>query len=361
MDARSSKLEKDYCAALDALEKALNNLPKKNLKACLKHSPSSSLARSGTRFWQRASRTTSTEAGAPQIGLEGEGSFDCSPRRGASKALCPPGLARSIATGESLVRVTREALPWFPESAFLAEPVARNTAACIGWASAIIRRRDPEALIAALPSDQLMDDEPGFRAAVTQAFKVAEETAPSSPWASSRTSARNRLRLHRGRQRARRRREPCRALRRKPTRAGCRRLPGGERENILWNAGMFFFRAQSMLDAIEKHMPKLAEGIERIEKAAKRGKAEAERAKTVKVFDGLESVSIDYGIMGESARANRDPAADALVGGDPRQLAHHLGSSARRMRRATRATMTPWLVDACQIIGSRIFAKYPSA
>jgi hypothetical protein len=29
MDARSSKLEKDYNAALDALEKALNNLPKK--------------------------------------------------------------------------------------------------------------------------------------------------------------------------------------------------------------------------------------------------------------------------------------------------------------------------------------------
>jgi hypothetical protein len=29
MDARSSKLEKDYNAALEALEKALNNLPKK--------------------------------------------------------------------------------------------------------------------------------------------------------------------------------------------------------------------------------------------------------------------------------------------------------------------------------------------
>ena len=41
------------------------------------------------------------------------------------EALCPPDRA-FIATGTSLVGVTREALPWFPESAFLAEPVARN-------------------------------------------------------------------------------------------------------------------------------------------------------------------------------------------------------------------------------------------
>jgi mannose-1-phosphate guanylyltransferase len=64
----------------------------------------------------------------------------------------------------------------------------------------------------------------------------------------------------------------------------------------LWNAGMFFFRAQSMLDAIDAHMPELAEGIQRIERAAKHG-AEAERAETIAVFEGLKSVSIDYGIM----------------------------------------------------------------
>jgi len=59
---------------------------------------------------------------------------------------------------------------------------------------------------------------------------------------------------------------------------------------------MFFFRAQTMLDAIHKHMPKLAEGLDRIESAAKRG-VEAERAETEAVFEGLESISIDYGIM----------------------------------------------------------------
>ncbi|HEY1534891.1 MAG TPA: sugar phosphate nucleotidyltransferase, partial [Polyangiaceae bacterium] len=88
---------------------------------------------SGTRFWP-ASRTTRPK----QVLAIGPGVKDPLIARTARRieALCPADRA-FIATGESLVGVTREALPWFPESAFLAEPVARNTAACIGWASAI--------------------------------------------------------------------------------------------------------------------------------------------------------------------------------------------------------------------------------
>ena len=189
--------------------------------------------------------------------------------------------------------VTREALPWFPESAFFAEPVARNTAACIGWASALIKRRDPEALIAALPSDQLMDDEPGFRTAMQQALTIAESgtivtmgiqpNRPETGYGYIEVGSE----LSPGVSRVQRFVE-------KPTREVAEGyLASG---NYLWNAGMFFFRAQSMLDAIAEHMPKLAEGIERIESAARRGE-QAERAETVAVFQDLESISIDYGIM----------------------------------------------------------------
>jgi len=51
-----------------------------------------------------------------------------------------------------------------------------------------------------------------------------------------------------------------------------------------------------MLRAIREHMPALASGLERIEQAAKHG-AQAERRETEQVFEALESVSIDYGIM----------------------------------------------------------------
>src|SRR3978361_53297 len=125
---------------------------------------------SGTRFWP-ASRTTRPK----QVLAIGPGKKEPLIARTARRieALCPPERAY-IATGTALVGVTREALPWFPESAFLAEPPPGNRAACIGWASALIHRRDPEALIAALPSDQLMDDEAGFRQAVARELWSAE-------------------------------------------------------------------------------------------------------------------------------------------------------------------------------------------
>lgn len=247
---------------------------------------------SGTRFWP-ASRTHRPK----QVLAIGPGKKEpliaLTARR--IEELCPADRA-FIATGTSLVGVTREALPWFPESAFLAEPVARNTAACIGWASAIIHRRDPEALIAALPSDQLMDDEPGFRVAVAQALKIAEEggivtigikpNRPETGYGYIEVGAELGA-FATGARRVERFVE-------KPTREVAEGyLASG---SYLWNAGMFFFRARTMLEAIEQHMPELAQGIARIEHAAKRGAA-AERAETEAVFQGLASVSIDYGIM----------------------------------------------------------------
>src|SRR3954470_13624452 len=244
---------------------------------------------SGTRFWP-ASRTHRPK----QVLAIGPGVKDPLIARTALRieALCPA--ERSfIATGTHLVGVTREALPWFPESAFLAEPVARNTAACIGWASAIIARRDPNALIVALPSDQLMDDEPGFRVAIRRALEIAESgtivtlgiqpNRPETGYGYIEVGAD----LSPGVSRVARFVE-------KPTREVAEGyLSSGK---YLWNAGIFVFRAQSMLAAIKEHMPALAQGIERIEQAAKQG-PEAERAETVAVFQALESISIDYGIM----------------------------------------------------------------
>src|SRR6266700_1166496 len=97
---------------------------------------------SGTRFWpaSRALRPKQVLAlGGSELPLIAQ-----TARR--IEALCPAERA-VVATGRSLVAVTQQALPWFSPEAILAEPFARNTAACIGWASALIHRRDPEAVI----------------------------------------------------------------------------------------------------------------------------------------------------------------------------------------------------------------------
>ena len=219
---------------------------------------------SGTRFWP-ASRSTRPK----QVLAIGPGSKESLIARTARRIepLCPADRAY-IATGTSLVGVTREALPWFPESAFFAEPVARNTAACIGWASALIHRRDPEALIAALPSDQLIDDEPGFLAQVKHAFEIAQGGTIVTMGIKPNRPETGYGYIEVGSELSPGVSQVARFVE-KPNRETAEQyLLSG---NYLWNAGMFFFRAQTMLDAIREHMPKLAEGLERIESAAKRG------------------------------------------------------------------------------------------
>jgi len=63
-----------------------------------------------------------------------------------------------------------------------------------------------------------------------------------------------------------------------------------------WNAGIFVFRADAMLDALRRHLPKVHEGLTR-----------------GRDFAALQSISIDYGVMEpESQTTHRI----ALVPGD---------------------------------------------
>src|SRR5882672_10490178 len=100
----------------------------------------------GTRFWP-ASRDQKPKQ-LLALTTPGKALITSTVRR--VLPLCPVDRV-FIATGQHLVGTTRTALPDVPAENFLAEPCPRNTAACIGWASATIRRRDPEAMVMVLP------------------------------------------------------------------------------------------------------------------------------------------------------------------------------------------------------------------
>jgi mannose-1-phosphate guanylyltransferase len=69
---------------------------------------------------------------------------------------------------------------------------------------------------------------------------------------------------------------------------------------------MFFFRARAMSEMIAKHLPELAAGIARIDRAAAGGN---EAAEIESVFPTLPSISIDHGVMEKADRV-------AMVAGD---------------------------------------------
>lgn len=244
---------------------------------------------SGTRFWpaSRKSRPKQVLGMGPDPSLPLIGH---TLRRVAD--LCP-AQHMLVATGEALVDVTREALPHLDEASFIAEPVAKNTAPCIAWGAQVIARRDPDAVVMVLPSDHHIEDEVEFRRILGLALETArsgtittvgiEPTRPETGYGyieAERQHAPGVLAVSR--------------FVEKPD------LPTAERYvasgKHFWNSGMFFFRAQDMLRAVEQHLPAVHAALQLIAEAAPRG-PEAEREATARAFAQMPSISIDHGIM----------------------------------------------------------------
>ncbi len=247
---------------------------------------------SGTRFWP-ASRRQSPKQLLPLAGRVDEPLIAATARRVASMVaaenIC-------ISTNSALVGATSKVLPHVPRTNFLAEPVARNTAPCIGWATAKIARTDPDAIIAVLPADHYVADEDGFCEIVMRAVGAASEgwlttvgvvpTRPETGYGYIETGALISEGVH----------AAARFIE-KPTRDRAEELVADGR--YLWNAGMFFYSARVMLAAIARHLPALSEGLLRIERGAAAG---TEDATLSTVFPSLPAISIDHGVMEKADR-----------------------------------------------------------
>jgi mannose-1-phosphate guanylyltransferase len=252
----------------------------------------------GTRFWPLSRSDTPKQL----LALAGDSREPLLAATVRRLAPLVPAARIYVATGERLAEATARALPGVPRAQILAEPVPRNTAPCVGWAVMTILRRDPDAVIAVLPSDHFIASEPGFLRAMERAVEVAADdslvtigivpTRPETGYGYIEVA--DRLAPS-----ARGLPEAYRVARfvEKPDRARAESFVAGKRH--LWNAGMFFFRGRAMTRAIEAHMPELWRGLEEIEVAAHRGE---ETEALSRVFPRLPSVSIDNGVMEKAER-----------------------------------------------------------
>lgn len=243
---------------------------------------------SGTRFWP-ASRRARPKQLLPLAGTR-------SLLRATIDRIAPlvPSERVVVVTSAALLEATREVLPELASENVLAEPVGRNTAPCIGWAAATIRKRDPEAVLAVLAADQHVTDEPGFVAVCRRALEAAGRGALVTIGITPTYAETGYGWIEVGGEVGPGVNEVVRFVE-KPDAVRARAyLEGGVH---LWNAGQFFFRADAILAAIEMHLPALAAGLLSIESAPP-AEASAVLAAT---YPTLPSISIDHGVM-EKAR-----------------------------------------------------------
>jgi mannose-1-phosphate guanylyltransferase len=241
---------------------------------------------SGTRFWP-ASRRHRPKQFLALAGADDEPLIAATVRR--LEPLVPISDVW-IATSTALLEATAEALPQVPRAHLLAEPVARNTAPPIGWATSIIGRADPDCVLVVLPADHFIADEAAFRSTLERAIATAEKglittigispTRPETGYGYIELGPAIEPGVH-----------SVERFYEKPDRARAERYLAGKRH--LWNAGMFVYQAHVMRAAITKHLPALDAGLARIE---------ADPASLAEVFPALPSISIDHGIMEKTDR-----------------------------------------------------------
>jgi mannose-1-phosphate guanylyltransferase len=205
-----------------------------------------------------------------------------------------------IAVGAHLKETVLQQLPEIDETNLIIEPVGRNTAPAIGLAAAVIGSRDPEAVVAVLSADHVVETRQAFLEALHDGAQVADggyivtfgitPTRPATEFGYVEVGEKLSIDVNHDIFRVKQFRE-------KPSLEQAREYAAAG--TYLWNSGMFIFKAATLLDEMRMFMPDLYRGLLRIRDNLNSDNVEEVKAS---VFANLESISIDYGVMEKSER-----------------------------------------------------------
>lgn len=187
----------------------------------------------------------------------------------------------------------------------LAEPAARNTAACIGYAAVTIQKKYGDSIMCVLASDHYIKDAQVYSEVMDFAMKLAEEkerlvtigirpTSPATGYGYIKYNKRVREVGHTIGAASQKRitaysvadfvEKPGLSTAKSYVEQGC----------YLWNSGMFVWKTSVILKYFEELLPDVYECLTEIEKAIGTGK---EKETVERVYPSIPKISVDYGIM----------------------------------------------------------------
>lgn len=202
--------------------------------------------------------------------------------------------------------LVRDELPELPPANILAEPIGRNTAAAIALA-AVALDRPADAVMAVLPADHLVVDEPGFREVLARAALVAAAAdrplvtlgiAPSGPETGYGYVVAGGARPEPGAHAV------ARFVEKPPADVATALLAGDA--PVAWNAGIFLWRRDAIVEALAATA---ADILEPVRTAAGAGPTALEAA-----YASLRATSIDYAVLEPASLVGRVAMVRADVG-----------------------------------------------
>lgn len=245
----------------------------------------------GSRFWPM-----STESCPKQfIDVLGVGRSLMQLTYDRFKGVCPPENVW-VVTNAAYVDIVAEQLPDIPRNNILSEPCRRNTAPCIAYVSWRIKKQDPKANIVVTPSDHVVMNVPEFQRVIGSALTFASETdaivtlgmKPSRPETGygyiqadmAQQSMRN-SELFR-----------VDSFREKPDLETAKEYI--KHPNYYWNAGIFIWNVNTIVNAFRMYQPQLNSIFEGIQDVLGTDK---EQSVIDEKYAECENISVDYAIL----------------------------------------------------------------
>ena len=251
---------------------------------------------SGTRFWP-ASRSS-----RPKQFLPIAGERPMLAETAARLEGLVPADRILVVTAADQAELVRECMPWLPPENLIAEPVARNTAAAVALGAFEVARRDPQGLQVVLPADHHITPVADFRATLAAGaaevrehgglltfgiepdhpatgygyIEVGEGLRGSGAHAVSAVS---------------------RFVEKPDLERATQYLASGR---FLWNAGIFCWRVDTILEAFAQFMPDMHAALAGVG---------AQDPRLAEVYPQLESAPVDVAILERSDQVRTMPIA----------------------------------------------------
>jgi mannose-1-phosphate guanylyltransferase len=254
----------------------------------------------GTRLWP-VSRKERPKQLLPLLGKETL--FQSTVAR--LEKLFPPERILVVTVAEQ-ASVMREQVPAIPEENYLIEPAPRGTASVVALAAAVLKQRDPEAVMAIQTADHHIRNRDLFHYLLRAAMDVADKnylvtlgitpTFPSTGYGY----------IQQGEPLDGDYRYPVYMVKRfkeKPDEeTAAQLLRSGDHS---WNSGMFVWRVDAILAEIERQMPELFKAVSEIAVAWNT----PDRDEALRIhWNDLKSQTIDYGVMEKAEKVAVLPA-----------------------------------------------------
>lgn len=199
-----------------------------------------------------------------------------------------------VVTNARYVDIVHQQLPDIPAENILAEPAARNTAPCIAWACWCIRQKDEHANVVVSPSDAIVMNTVEFQRVIENSLSFMEKSdaivtigikpnRPEAGYGYVQASDTEEGEIHK-----------VTAFKEKPNLETARQYL--ESGNYLWNAGIFVFNIDTMVSALTKYKPQIADIMDKLSLSS---------SLSSELFPQCEKVSIDYAVMEPAAVEER--------------------------------------------------------